>query len=277
MRKNALIIFFLILNIGVSAQVFKNDELSITKLQDDMWVVETIDNTTMYIIEGSEKALLVDTGTKCTALDEVVKKITQKPLYIVITHIHVDHAGNMNYFDDVYFNKSDTVLLDRLNKPYEGNIHYVEDGDVFDLGNKTIEVKHMPGHTPGSIVLIDKESGNCFSGDAFGSGQVWLQLKPFTPIAEYARSCQKMLAIMEQGITKIYCGHYPCVKKAFGTDYMLIMENLALKIEKGEEPEPKSYPIKISGIGTENPMITSLGTASIVYDPEIFKQLKKVN
>jgi hypothetical protein len=58
---------------------------------------------------------------------------------------------------------------------------------------------------------------------------------------------------------------------------MLEMENLALKIDKGEDPEPKSYPIKIPGIGTENPMITSLGTASIVYDPEIFKQLKKVN
>jgi len=69
-----------------SAQsVFKNNDLEISKLEDKVWVIETTDKTTMYLIEGTEKALLIDTGTKCEKLDEVIHKITQKPLDVVIT------------------------------------------------------------------------------------------------------------------------------------------------------------------------------------------------
>jgi len=57
----------LLLSIGlhanVSAQVFTNADLTITKLEEGLWVVETNDNTTMYILEGSKKAMLIDTGT----------------------------------------------------------------------------------------------------------------------------------------------------------------------------------------------------------------------
>lgn len=273
MNRKTLVLSFLILAAAsqLYSQVFKNDELTVSKLEDDMWVVETADNTTMYVLEGSEKAMLIDTGTRCTDLDSVIRTITDKPLYVVITHMHIDHAGNINYFDDIYFHPADSVLMDRLTKPYKGNLHYVKDADVFDLGNKTIEVKHMPGHTPGSIVLIDRKAGNCFSGDAFGSGQVWLQLKPFTPMAEYAGSCHRMLEIMDQGVTKIYCGHYPFVKKEFGKDYIVAMEQLAIAICNKTEPAPEPYPIKIPGIGTDNPMITTLNGVSIVYDPEYIK------
>jgi len=270
-KTSALLFLILIATLHLHSQVFKNDQLTISQLENDMWVVETADNTTMYIIEGSKRALLIDTGTDCTNLDSIIRQITTKPLYVVITHMHLDHAGNINYFDDIYFHQADTILMSRLSKPYKGNQHFVKDGDVFDLGNKTIEVKHMPGHTPGSIVLIDREAGNCYSGDAFGSGQVWLQLKPFTPVAEYARSCHKMLEFMDQGITKIYCGHYPYVKKVFGKDYIAAMEKLAIAINNKSEPEPKPYPIKIPVIGTDNPMITSLNGASIVYDPQYIK------
>jgi hypothetical protein len=41
-------------------------------------VIETTDKTSMYIIEGTDKAMLIDTGTRCDKLDEVVRKITKK-------------------------------------------------------------------------------------------------------------------------------------------------------------------------------------------------------
>ena len=47
-----------------SCQVFQNSELTITKLEDNMWVIETSDNCTMYLVEGTQKALLIDTGTR---------------------------------------------------------------------------------------------------------------------------------------------------------------------------------------------------------------------
>ena len=239
--KSVLLSFFLILFasfLGISQEVFKNNDLTITKLEKNMWVVETTDKTTMYIIEGTKKAMLIDTGTKCEKLDEVVRQITQKPLYVVITHIHVDHAGNMDFFDNVYFHPADTVLMSRV-KPYKRKVHYVKNGDLFDLGGTTIEVLEAPGHTPGSIVLLDRKAGNC----------------------------REMEALMDKGITKIYCGHYPYVKKAYDKSYISEMRQLAEELSKGSAPEGKPYPTKVS-IGTQTPMITTKGNASIVYDPE---------
>jgi hydroxyacylglutathione hydrolase len=248
------------------AQIFKNEELVISQLENDMWVVETSDKTTMYILEGTEKSLLIDTGTNCKNLKKIVRQITDKPLYVVITHVHIDHAGNLNYFDSVYFHPADTVLLPQL-KPYPGKINYLADGDIFDLGNKKIEIVHMPGHTPGSIVLLDRQKGNCYSGDAFGSGQVWMQLRPHVSMQVYAQSCQRMEKLMESGISRIYCGHYPYIKRALGKNYISDMRELAEKLSDGNAPEGKAYPVKVD-IGTQNPMIITLRTASIVYDPE---------
>jgi len=258
------------LHSNVSAQVFTNVDLTITKLEDKLWVVETTDKTTMYIIEGSEKAMLIDTGTKCEKLDEVVRNITKKPLYVVLTHLHGDHAGNIETFADIYYHSADTLLLSRL-KPYKGNTHFVKDGDIFDLGDKKIEVKHMPAHTPGSIVLIDRVNGNCFSGDAFGSGQVWLQLWPFSSMETYIQSCKKMEQLMNEGISKIYCGHYPYVKKALDIQYIKDMRFLAEAINNGTPPNPQVFQTRIPDIGGSNPMIATYNGVAIVYEPSKIK------
>lgn len=251
-----------------SAQsVFKNNDLEISKLEDKVWVIETTDKTTMYLIEGTEKAILIDTGTKCEKLDEVIQKITKKPLYVVITHIHPDHAGNISYFESIYFHAADTVLM---RQPYKGKIHFINDGDVFDLGGKLIEVSYMPAHTPGSVVLLDREAESCYSGDAFGSGQVWLQLRPYAPMKTYIESCKKMEKLMDGGITKIYCGHYPYVKKAYDKQYIIEMRTLAEALVNGTAPTAAPHPQKVS-IGSDHPMMVTLGEATIVFDPENIK------
>ena len=249
------------------AQVFKNKDVTITKLEKDMWVVETTDMTTMYILEGTQKAMLIDAGTRIDKLDSIVRLITKKPLYVVITHAHGDHAGNIRFFDEIYLHPADTVLLD---KSYKGKVNFVKEGDVFDLGGKTIEVSHMPAHTPGSIVLLDKQAGTCYSGDAFGSGQVWLQLKPLSPIQTYIESCTKMENLMDQGISKIYCGHYPYVKKAYEKSYVTEMRTLAQALVNGTAPKATPHPQKVS-IASNNPMMVTQGESTIVFDPAIIK------
>lgn len=269
--KNSLlfVLLFAATLFAQSQPAYKNSDLEITKLNDRLWVVETTDKTCMYIVEGNNKALLIDTGTKCEKLPEVIRQITRKPLIVLITHIHGDHAGNMDQFSEVYFHAADTVLLG-LGKPYRGKTHFVTDGQVFDLGGTKLEISHMPAHTPGSIVVLDRKAGNCFSGDAFGSGQVWLQLRPFSPIKTYISSLRKMEKLMDNGITKIYCGHYPYVKKAYDKSYITAMRELAQSLEAGTAKDAQEYPLKVS-IGGDNPMIVSNGPASIVYDPNHLK------
>jgi hydroxyacylglutathione hydrolase len=249
------------------AQVYKNADLQISKLGDHSWVIETTDFTTMYLIEGSEKSLLIDTGTKCDSLDLVISRITKKPVMVVLTHAHDDHAGNIRFFKDIYLHPADTVLLQ---KDYGGKLHFIDEGSVFDLGGKKIDVHYMPAHTPGSIILVDKDAKVCYTGDAFGSGQVWLQLRPLAPMKTYVNSCSKMLELMDQGIEKIYCGHYYYAKGALDKDYILRMKKLALSLEEGHPVDPKPYSIKAS-IGTDTPMIVEDGQTGIVYDPDHIK------
>ncbi|MDR3226436.1 MAG: MBL fold metallo-hydrolase [Prevotellaceae bacterium] len=231
-------------------------------------MIETADMTTMYIIEGAKRSLLIDTGTKCEALDEIVGKITDKPLDVVITHNHIDHAGNIRYFDEVYMHPQDSLV--RMGIPFSGKYKWLKDGDVFDLGDRQIEVVLMPGHTPGSIVLLDKSINACYSGDAFGSGQVWLQLIPHISMKTYYESCARMEKIMnEQNITKIYCGHYPYLKRALDLNYIIDMKNLAQKISNGDTTDAKPYymPFK-TDISCDKPVSSTNKQAMIVYDSE---------
>jgi hydroxyacylglutathione hydrolase len=251
-----------------TGQVFQNSELTVTKLEENMLVIETYDKTTMYLVEGTQKAMLIDTGTRITKLDSIISLITKKPLIVVITHAHPDHAGNINFFKEIWMHPADTVLLQ---KSFKGKINFVKDGDIFDLGGTVIEVSHMPAHTPGSIVLLDRKAGICYSGDAFGSNHVWLQLKPIAPMQTFVNSCIKMEKLMDSGITKIYCGHYPSVKKPFDKSYITAMRHLAEALINGSAPEAQPYSSKI---GCANPMSVTSGPATIVFDPDYLKQTK---
>ena len=266
--KGFILLLALALGLKAEAQeVFSNNELAITKIEQNVWVLETNDNTTMYIVEGSQKAVLIDTGTKTAKLDSIVKLVTQKPLEVLITHVHPDHAGNMHYFQKPWIHPADTVLLGMFGMDYQGETKFLKDGQKFDLGGTVLEVVHTPGHTPGSIVLIDRATGNCFSGDSFGSGQVWMQLEPHVSMKIYAASCQKMEKLMNGVIAKVFCGHYPYAKKAFDKTYISNMRQLAEQLSKGVALDAEDYPMHI-GVGASKPKMVSLGEASIVYDSE---------
>jgi len=239
-----------------------------------MWVIETVDMTTMYIVEGEKRAMLIDTGTDCTDLDKVVRRITKKPLDVVITHYHPDHAGNVKYFDDIYYHAADTVidLTEFGMEPYTGNVHFVNEGDVFDLGGTKLEVVFTPGHTPGSICLIDRATKNCYSGDAFGSGGVWLQVAPQLPVETYVSSCNKMINLMEEGaVERIYCGHYPYSHQVYNIDYVKSMEKLGESLMDGsglEKAVPYPHPRYTDPATIPSMVVDSVQQTMIVFYPD---------
>lgn len=248
-----------------SQEIFKNSEVSVSKLKDKTWVFETWDNTTMYLLEGKKRAMLIDTGTKCEGLDDIVGKITKKPVDVIITHAHPDHAGCAGYFDKIRIHPADTVLFARGLDKYQGEVEFLHDGEKFDLGGRTLEVIHMPGHTPGSVVILDEANGDCYSGDAFGSGQVWLQCIPTSSIDTFLQSCGRMEKIMrEQGIKEIWCGHYPYVKRSFGPEYIAGMKRLAEKLAANDQAGSKPYSHPVIPMGKDARSISD-GMCTIVY------------
>ena len=188
--------------------VYKGEDLEIRQIDEHTWhgngnkmACEAI-----YIIEGEERALVIDAGTEIKDYDKIVGTITSKPVTLVATHVHPDHTGSaVNYFDEIYINAADMVNVKAMMDDYKGEIKYLADGQVFQLGGREIEVVFTPGHTPGSTTFFDRAAGYGFSGDAFGSGNLLL----FTNFSTLILTCQRVLDYMKRhNIERLYPGHY---------------------------------------------------------------------
>ncbi len=134
----------------------------------------------MYLLEGDRQALLVDTGWGCGDLRRYVERLTDKPVIVVNTHGHLDHAGGNGWWPVVYMHADAAADADHLppmperrELPYPGYEKvFVEDGFVFELGGREVEVIAIPAHAAGSIALLDSETHMLFCGDEIESGQV---------------------------------------------------------------------------------------------------------
>jgi glyoxylase-like metal-dependent hydrolase (beta-lactamase superfamily II) len=89
----------------------------------------------------------------------------------------------------------------------------VEDGDTIDLGDRSFEVLHLPGHTPGSIALWESTSGVLFSGDVVYDGPLLDEL-PGSNIKDYVRTMKRL---RELPVTAVHGGH----EGSFGRERLL--------------------------------------------------------
>lgn len=145
--------------------------------------VNSLTGEFLYLIKGENKALLIDTCLGVGDLRRFVENLTDKPMIVVLSHGHVDHAMGAPEFDQVYMNLADKeifrehkaleirknyiqmVLADNMPSieesdyvpPVEPHFNELKDGMVFDLGGINIEIFETPGHTPGSIAVYNKE------------------------------------------------------------------------------------------------------------------------
>jgi hydroxyacylglutathione hydrolase len=186
-------------------EVARNDDVVFRQIDEHTWIgtAHVMANESLYLLEGTDRALLIDVGTRIADLDKVVASITKKPVMVVATHAHPDHTGvAINDFPELHINPGDAGSSFIAN--YKGKITALTDGQVIDLGARTVQVIFTPGHTPGATTFIDRDAGYGFSGDSFGSGNLLLSGTFSTLIA----TCQKMANLMEQhGIKRLYPGH----------------------------------------------------------------------
>ena len=222
MKKALFILLFISIYLGLLAQmgevniqgkeVYKGDDVVFHQIDEHTWVGtgKMMSNESLYLVEGNNKAVLIDAGTNIKDLDKIVASITKKPVMLVATHVHPDHTGpSIDCFSELYINQADTVGIPQFMPNYKGAVKFLKDREIIDLGGRQVEVVFTPGHTPGSTTFIDKAAGYGFSGDSFGSGNLLLTTNFSTLLA----TCKKTSAIMEEyGINTFYPGHY------FGTN-----------------------------------------------------------
>jgi glyoxylase-like metal-dependent hydrolase (beta-lactamase superfamily II) len=172
-----------------------------------------------YLVIGTQKALLFDTGMGISNIKAVVEGLTSLPVSVVNSHTHNDHVGDNWRFTDVYgmpteFTRRNAKgsTADAQAELAPGQIcgplptgfdaksyrtrpfhisHWLHDGDTISLGDRTLKVIATPGHTPDSIALLDERNALLFTGDTFYLGPIYLY-RPETDLDAYVLSIQRL-------------------------------------------------------------------------------------
>lgn len=169
------------------------DYFSTEKISDMVTMIRSKSGELLYLIEGSEKAVLIDTCIGLGSLRALVERLTEKPVTVLVSHGHIDHAMGAPEFDLVYMNHKDISLYQSQcsvaeRRGYAGaglgagamqipaeefipaapdySFTDLQDGACFDLGGLHIDVYAFPGHTKGCMVFLIREKKILILGDA---------------------------------------------------------------------------------------------------------------
>jgi glyoxylase-like metal-dependent hydrolase (beta-lactamase superfamily II) len=184
----------------------------------------------IYLVEGDERAALLDSGSGIGSLKNFVATLTDKPITVLCTHGHIDHAMGAPEFDDVYLNKVDDYIYNQhaTHKMKElalemyklegvseadfipeagiGIFKDLKDGDSFPLGGETIEIYDCPGHTRGSVVMLLVTERALLLGDACNYFTFMFD-DYSTSITEYEESLKKLALRLEGKFDTVYLSH----------------------------------------------------------------------
>lgn len=140
------------------------------------------------------------------------------------THAHADHDGGVGWFDSFYVHEADRAGVHGLmssrtvaslmiprgadvpQKPCHPNAIAIRDGHAFDLGDRSVVARSVPGHTRGSIALVDDRRHLMITGDAINPS-LWMQLPGCTTLAEWLPAGRTLLELARTH--EAWCGHGP--------------------------------------------------------------------
>lgn len=159
-----------------------------------------------FLIVGDKRALLFDAGVEYDdGFMELIRSITGLPVELCLSHSDHDHTANAAYFHKLYLHKNEAARFSELSDGSHELIE-LEDGHIFDLGNRKLKVIHCPGHTPGSIALLDADNRLLFSGDTVSYGPVYMFGEGRDDEA-YLQSLRMLDKLYREGL---FSSIYPC-------------------------------------------------------------------
>lgn len=165
-----------------------NGSCSILKVDAQTWRIEE-GFVRAFLLAGTEKALLIDTGMTLKNAREIAEGLTDRPVELCNTHGDPDHIGGNAAFEHVYMHPAEEPNYRAFGGP--GEIVPVREGDVLELGGRALEIIELPGHTPGSIALLDRSRRVLISGDPVQDGRIFM-FGPGRDLQQYYASLRKL-------------------------------------------------------------------------------------
>lgn len=230
----------------------------------------------IYLIIGTEKAALIDTGLGTDNLKEIVESITKLPKIVLHTHAHGDHVGADALFSKIYLNSREYNLIrnehdfksiteqrlkfiethlkdnqevygyvkEHIIESTEVNYKNVDDGDIIDLGGIQLEAISTPGHTLGSISYLNKKDRYAFTGDGIADIH-WFDDKGSISVEGFLNTLNHFEK-KARGVENIYAAHLP---EPFSLDLIHDLQTAAKKIINGSDDkiENTDYQFLIHG------------------------------
>lgn len=218
---------------------YPQDWYRIRKLSDGVTLIDEphikeFFRCNVWHVRGRDRDMLVDSGMGVLSLREWVPLVTERPLDAVASHTHFDHIGTHyefpcrlchsaeadilasptreNTFASNYV--SDDIFTTLPPAPYSSATYTVksapatrilDDHDVIDLGDRTFEVIHTPGHSPGGIALWEQANGLLISGDIVYDGPL-IESDDSVEMEQYVTSMKRLL---ELPVQTVHGGHFP--------------------------------------------------------------------
>ena len=201
----------------------------------------------IWHVRGRNHDILIDSGMGLRPLKQEIASLADRPIKVISTHAHFDHIGGAYEFDcrlghrleeDIHRNpdgentatsgfvraETFTALPDQQFRVEDYKVTaapltgYLDEGDVVDLGDRSFQIFHMPGHSPGSIALLDAKNKTLFSGDLIYDGDLYDSVY-HSDRELYRESLQRL---REFDVDVIHGGH----EESFGKQQMLeIIDN----------------------------------------------------
>jgi len=187
----------------------------------------------MWHVRGRDRDLLFDTGLGHFSLRAHVPLVTERALTCVASHTHFDHIGCHHEFPGCCVHHAEAEILanprnewtcadryatdamfdalpagwDQMQyqvKPAQAG-RSLEDGDVIDLGDRTFEVVHTPGHSPGGIGLFEAKTGVFLSGDIIYDGPL-IDDAYHSDVSDYIATLERLERLP---VSVVHGGHFP--------------------------------------------------------------------
>jgi glyoxylase-like metal-dependent hydrolase (beta-lactamase superfamily II) len=186
----------------------------------------------LWLVAGRDRALLIDAGVGVAPLRPLIESLTDRPVICLLTHSHYDHMGGGHEFSDRRAHPAEAAILadptpdatmwngwltdEAFRKPpYPGfsmaryglkpaaPSRLVGDGERLDLGDRSLTLLHVPGHSPGLLAVHEPASGTLFTSDALYDGRMFFGLRGSDRQAA-ARSIARLAALP---VTSVHPGH----------------------------------------------------------------------